>query len=69
MSEQPPIQIQLPPVFQEIAAQWPLVLQRLTVIEAQPAPSSTSTYVLLAVSSFVVGVLTTAGGLAYWVWG
>lgn len=66
---QPPIQIQLPPIFQEMASQWPTVLQRLGAIEAKPIPDASSTVAIVAVLAFLLGALAVLGGGAYLLWG
>ncbi len=64
-----PIQIQLPPVLQDIMQQWPVLVQRVTTLEVAPPPvqSTHSTYGLLAVAAYTLGLLSFIAG--QWAWG
>lgn len=68
---QPPIQIQLPPVLQEIIQQWPSVLSRLTAQETKPLPTSSATLIgVVALAAFALGLLAMlAGQFAWGKWG
>ena len=61
-----PIQIQLPPVLQEIMQQYPLLLSRLTALEAKPQIPAGLPAWLVAAAAFAYGLLALLVG--QWVW-
>lgn len=71
MEPQPPIQIQLPPILQEVIQQWPSVLMRLTAQEAKPLPTSSASLLgVLALAAFALGLLAMLAGQFVWAhWG
>lgn len=62
-----PIQIQLPPVLQDIMQQFPLLVQRITALEAKPnVPAGGLPAWLVAVAAFSLGMLCLLAG--QWAW-
>lgn len=62
-----PIQIQLPPVLQDIMQQWPVLIQRVTAMETKPALAAVLPPWLVALAAFTIGVLSLLAG--QWAWG
>ena len=61
-----PIQIQLPPVLQEIMQQYPVLIQRLTALETKPPVAAGLPAWLVALAAFSLGMLSLLAG--QWAW-
>ena len=62
----PPIQIQLPPVLQDIMQQYPLMVQRIVALEAKPVPAVVLPAWLVALAAFSLGILCFLAGQVAW---